>query len=444
MDTVLLDVAIGLTVVFFVVASIVAGGNELATRLLDTRAKAMWKAIEHAIDPTAGAPLTLGFGETLGWAFGRNDRRPSGGSSTVTGLVANSPIVDVLGGRTGVVGRSGRTRVDQVAGDAFARAVLYVGSVGANAAGIAELRAAVRAAAAVEAEAVTGEVISQAARGWPLVARVAADEAVARSGLDDALEALGTAAAPLIDSLVAAAGALRSAETSNDATSRQQAASMLATLRPEAQRRLVDMTQLDLVRIRSAYAGTPIGTVVDQVVGHTADEVADLTAAISTWFDGYMARLSELYRLATRKILAVAGIVLAAVFNINAITLITELRENADFRRALTEVAAECAPDRSNSTTAVTGDELQQCADEAKAAYDGAAEAIHLPILGKPQDLRQSFGDGDLELEWSDIAARHTGASLLGWLTTGIAVSFGAPFWFDVMQGLVSLRKRVS
>jgi len=64
-DTVLIDVAIGIAVVFFVAASIVSALNEWLTRMLDVRAKIFWKALANSIDPHRGEAFKIGFWESV-------------------------------------------------------------------------------------------------------------------------------------------------------------------------------------------------------------------------------------------------------------------------------------------------------------------------------------------------------------------------------------------
>jgi hypothetical protein len=48
-----------------------------------------------------------------------------------------------------------------------------------------------------------------------------------------------------------------------------------------------------------------------------------------------------------------------------------------------------------------------------------------------------------LVFDFSGPAVLHSLLKLLGWLITGLAAAMGAPFWFDMLSRLVSLRSSV-
>ena len=46
------------------------------------------------------------------------------------------------------------------------------------------------------------------------------------------------------------------------------------------------------------------------------------------------------------------------------------------------------------------------------------------------------------ERAWS-LAARHLQDHLFGWLLTALAISLGAPFWFDILNKIIVIRSTV-
>ena len=138
-DATLVDVGIGLALIFFIVASIVAAMNEVVTKLLDIRAKVLWKALAHSLDDGAGAPFKLGFGALLtGFARADADRRPEilgtpAAGAPLTERLANTALVKALGARTRGTGtKSNRTKVDQIAASTFSSALLQAATLGGN------------------------------------------------------------------------------------------------------------------------------------------------------------------------------------------------------------------------------------------------------------------------------------------------------------------------
>jgi hypothetical protein len=135
---------------------------------------------------------------------------------------------------------------------------------------------------------------------------------------------------------------------------------------------------------------------------------------IAGWFDAAMGRLSGVYKRYVKAISFVVALLLAALFNADAIHVADTLWE----RPALAERLAKLALPTTDAAHPET-------------------EAVAL--------LKQIEGVGPL-LGWNGFGndARRQGSGLvfmmLGWVVAAGAALFGAPFWFDVLQRFVQLR----
>lgn len=163
--------------------------------------------------------------------------------------------------------------------------------------------------------------------------------------------------------------------------------------------------------------------------GVTLDRVK---VEIGSWFDSRMAWLSEAYKRHIKIVLVGIGLVIVCFWNVDAIRVTTEFYRDDALRAAITEEAVSlvesCAPTPSTDTTETPtspqqpadADELRTClGDELK---DVTGE-IHLPV-GWPDPDRKWF------------------MRVLGWGIAAVAVSQGAPFWFDVLRRATKLRKQ--
>jgi hypothetical protein len=325
-NSTLIEVGIGISIIFFVVASIVTAGNEWLTRMLDVRAKILWKAVANIIDHDKGKKFDIDFKESVLWFRNKADARPVVGTSAagaaLSHRLANHHLVLSLGGTSKHSGN--RTKVDDIAARTFAHAILHMASQGAS------------------------------------------DE-----------------------------------PWSPD-----------AALQSESIRSLLKLTD-----------GTPLGSLIRSVVGHAEITSQDLVQHISTWFDAQMSRLSSLYKIAARKILFIGGLLLAVGMNISATNLVHDLSTNADARAALLGVSAQLCPSGSTPDT--------QCAKDVVKKLQADTRAVVLPVVGQYESPFTALGRSD----------RSVWATILGWLITGCAVSFGAPFWFDIVQKLSGYRK---
>lgn len=144
-------------------------------------------------------------------------------------------------------------------------------------------------------------------------------------------------------------------------------------------------------------------------------------AHIEAWYDSSMDRVSGWYKRRTQRILFVLGLGVALALNVNALSLIETLSNDAALRRALTEQAASVTP---------------AVADNAVAQL----KTTGLPIGWSDEARSQAprlFG-GETETDALGFLQLVT-----GYLITAFAVMLGAPFWFDVLNRLMVIRATV-
>ena len=137
-------------------------------------------------------------------------------------------------------------------------------------------------------------------------------------------------------------------------------------------------------------------------------DATEFRAGVERWFDRGMERVSGWYKRRTQLILFVLGIGVAIALNASALTVADELWRNDGVRDALV-AQVENQGQEASATEAL--DELK---------------GLQFPVgwyeRHRPQDVA----------EWL--------VALAGWLLTGFAVTFGAPFWFDVLGRFANLR----
>jgi hypothetical protein len=195
------------------------------------------------------------------------------------------------------------------------------------------------------------------------------------------------------------------------------AATSDATLPPQAP--LADRLRLAAERVRNAQLRRAL-LLAAQVGGSDLDKIRKY---IEDWFNAAMDRTTGRYKRKSQKLLFWLGLAGALLLNVNALTIADALSKDATLRRAVVAQA------------------------EAKGATPEAADAAAKKIneLGLPigwtdravNTVRQAFDPG---------GAGATGGALqlvLGYLLTALAVSLGAPFWFDLLKRLMVVRSSV-
>jgi hypothetical protein len=167
--------------------------------------------------------------------------------------------------------------------------------------------------------------------------------------------------------------------------------------------------------------------------------------ALALWYDQAMERVSGTYKRKTRTIIFWLAAAVTLAFNANTITLSSNLWKSPTLRAYLVERAKvrleqgapletveytnPTSPDPSPPRDSTNSPE--RLLDEEQAMLGQLFSwSTAGPEIGQ---MRERFGNnGGLAL-WLLL-------SLIGWTITGLAVSLGAPFWFDTLNRFMQLR----
>lgn len=151
---------------------------------------------------------------------------------------------------------------------------------------------------------------------------------------------------------------------------------------------------------------------------------------LESWYDGTMDRVSGWYKRRTQFLVFWIGLVTAVGLNIDAVQVYRELIASKTLRAIVVEQAktaagpADARPPRSI-------DELS--AELSRIGYPVGWPAPQLHTC-KLSGATASCTD------WSFLWLL---ASIPGWLITAVAVTLGAPFWFDVLNKFMVIRSTV-
>ena len=180
-------------------------------------------------------------------------------------------------------------------------------------------------------------------------------------------------------------------------------------------------------------------------------------AALGAFFAAMGERLSGRYRRSVQTTLLLCGLLLATVFNIDTLRIMRELSQNAELRNAVVERALNDALDSDLPPLAppCRPAKAAQAANQAPPETTQDAKAPTLPDCGKEitdgirrrvqyaSTLGLPIGWGtplpDSPQAWLS-AHRQWLPHLPGWLLTALALTLGAPFWFDLLSRLADLR----
>lgn len=179
--------------------------------------------------------------------------------------------------------------------------------------------------------------------------------------------------------------------------------------------------------------GFPGRDSVNALLVQAGDNLSTFQKSLEDWYDAQMGRISGWYKRWTKVVLGVIGLLLAIIVNVDAVRIAHTLYVHEPVRQAIVAQATqdqECA--------AMTDpDEQRSCVENLVASLDDSGLPLWYPAGCSFPELSNDcwkWADGDKP------DGRMFIVKLLGWVLTAFAVSFGAPFWFDALSKLGSLR----
>jgi hypothetical protein len=181
-----------------------------------------------------------------------------------------------------------------------------------------------------------------------------------------------------------------------------------------------------------------------------------LRAELGKWFDKEMERLSGWYKRRAQLFAFIIGVVLALALNADTLLVADALYRDPKLRSSVMEYvernAALYEPPRIEGAA-----DPELCGDEPSTTPSEEDQDVDIPV----DEIRKTLEDLDYPIGWTTFAprsilmreraesadqpgwtgvARGWAGKALGWFITALAVSMGAPFWFDLLGKLVNLR----
>ena len=177
-----------------------------------------------------------------------------------------------------------------------------------------------------------------------------------------------------------------------------------------------------VAKIENPYVERALVVAIDSAQGKFDQALANIEA----WYDSTMERVSGWYKRQTQVILFCVGLALTILLNVNTITVAQSLAQDDTMREVVVA--------------------------QAQALARGSGSTLEDPhfkaLLSKLNQLSLPIGWSN---GWPGVQQEPRGAGLwnyflvpiLGWLMTAFAISFGAPFWFDLLNKFMVIRSTI-
>jgi hypothetical protein len=190
----------------------------------------------------------------------------------------------------------------------------------------------------------------------------------------------------------------------------------------------------------------PDGDVKTSLLAVIQTAHGDITQAqrnIQAWYEDTMQRVSGWYKKKTQLWTVIIATLLVLGANADTIQITKMLWRDPTLRAELVEKAKEQKPPV--SAAPVAGSDKNQSSDASLNPTTSEANSNHATPVGDvnatTKDDLSALGD---VIGWTHQAAVHGfwpwADRLLGWFLSIVAVSLGAPFWFDLLNKFMRVR----
>ncbi|HEY0786751.1 MAG TPA: hypothetical protein VGD62_12840 [Acidobacteriaceae bacterium] len=166
------------------------------------------------------------------------------------------------------------------------------------------------------------------------------------------------------------------------------------------------------------------------------DSLAKLQSNVENWYNDAMDRASGWYKKNTQYILLGIGLTLAVAFNVNSISVGQALWFDRDVRESMVDAAKKIHQQDSapaNGDAASIETRLQA---NIKAFQDVSGPLLPVGWTRPTPSVPNGWSRPGWLL-WHGVAVG------IGWLITAVAISLGAPFWFDILNKIMVVRGTV-
>ncbi len=166
------------------------------------------------------------------------------------------------------------------------------------------------------------------------------------------------------------------------------------------------------------------------------------------WYDDVMDRASGWYKRSTQKNLVIVGILIAIIFNADAINIYERLESDPEKLQEIVSIAESFVnADSTIYNRYYQGDSLileekllPQPDSNANERFQKALREAELLVTEELETIRAPLGLGWSYFDYENADWKEWAMKVLGWIVTALAISLGAPFWFDLLRKLVNIR----
>lgn len=176
---------------------------------------------------------------------------------------------------------------------------------------------------------------------------------------------------------------------------------------------------------------TNVKTALAAFTATSPNDPASVQKKVEDWYNSSMDRVSGWYKRQSQYNILAIGLIITIGINADCVLIARRLSTDATLRQAAVKAAEQEA---SKAQPAVSANPSEGATGSSSAQID------------KIKDYLSTLDGVGLPIGWSNEGPFTAGklfGHFPGWILTAIAVSLGAPFWFDVLNKIIVVRSTV-
>jgi len=177
----------------------------------------------------------------------------------------------------------------------------------------------------------------------------------------------------------------------------------------------------------SNMGDTKVKQALITLVDAAGNDVSKARENIEAWYNSSMERVTGWYKRRAQVIILFLGLVVVIALNADTIAISTSLSRDKAARDSLVAAAQDYV--KQQSDTGKPTERIKEYTDEIR--------KLGLPLgwnKGNPLSIPDKEKP-DESMSWP--------MKIIGWLITTVAISLGAPFWFDLLNKFIAVRSSI-
>jgi len=210
----------------------------------------------------------------------------------------------------------------------------------------------------------------------------------------------------------------------------------------------------------------PEGDLKTAIRTYMQDKTKSLDTILANWFDETMDRVTGLYKRIIQRYIFFVGLFVVIAFNVDSISLFKKLSKDKKAREIVVNQAIAFMERNQDFDSILINKRKPFLIDPVKAREADSSRRLSIvdSILKRENDSLYKIYDEKrnivrnlldeevsqvndaLGIGWqkyknvTDLGAFDILMMLIGWIITGLAITLGAPFWFDLLKKLIQIR----